>query len=205
MEQLANDGSDRILHAALELFSERGFAAVSVQEIAQHAGLSKATVFHHFPNKEQLYLAVMRRACLDTSRFTDGVQAASASPLARLREFDSAHLAHLFGHPGISRLMLREAMEGEQQVTKAMAEEVMGEHFRRVVALIREGQTAGLLRADLAPETAAIAVAGLNVFLFQTWPVLRQLPGGHFADWQQCGHELFELLLGGIAAPGGKE
>ena len=44
----------RIVDAAAELFAERGFDAVSVMEIAKHAGVVEKTVFNHFPVKEGL-------------------------------------------------------------------------------------------------------------------------------------------------------
>ncbi len=56
----------RILAAAEELFSRRGFDAVSMNEIAEAAGVSKANIFHHFESKNALYLAVVRNACSDS-------------------------------------------------------------------------------------------------------------------------------------------
>jgi AcrR family transcriptional regulator len=43
-----------IAHAAMELFSERGFDAVTVAEVAEAAGVSEKTVFNYFPAKEDL-------------------------------------------------------------------------------------------------------------------------------------------------------
>ena len=46
----------RIAQAAAALFVDRGFDAVTVAEVARAAGVSSATVFKHFPRKEDLYL-----------------------------------------------------------------------------------------------------------------------------------------------------
>ena len=57
------DAIERILEAAESLFSERGFDAVSMSDIAAAAGVCKANVFHHFTSKNELYIAVLRNAC----------------------------------------------------------------------------------------------------------------------------------------------
>jgi TetR/AcrR family transcriptional regulator len=49
-----------LVSAALTLFVEKGFAATSVEEIAQSAGVSKGTLFLYFQSKEELFKAVVR-------------------------------------------------------------------------------------------------------------------------------------------------
>jgi AcrR family transcriptional regulator len=61
----APEGSDsrqRIVRAAYPLFVEHGYDAVSMQEIADAVPLNKATLYHHFQNKDDLFLAVVRMA-----------------------------------------------------------------------------------------------------------------------------------------------
>lgn len=52
-----------ILEAAKELFTERGYAGVSMDAIAQAAGVSKLTVYNHFEDKETLFLAAVKARC----------------------------------------------------------------------------------------------------------------------------------------------
>jgi len=49
-----------LLAAALDLFVEKGYAATRVEEVAQHAGVSKGTLFLYFSSKEELFKAVVR-------------------------------------------------------------------------------------------------------------------------------------------------
>ena len=52
-------GRERILHQARGLFLERGFLDVSMREIADAAGLRKASIYHHFRDKEELFTAIV--------------------------------------------------------------------------------------------------------------------------------------------------
>lgn len=56
----AAGGRERILHEAYNKFIEFGFSAVSMQQIADAAGVNKATLYHHFRDKEDLFFEVVR-------------------------------------------------------------------------------------------------------------------------------------------------
>jgi AcrR family transcriptional regulator len=50
---------DKVLRAALDLFGERGIDATSMDSIARASGVSKATIYNHWPDKEALLMEVM--------------------------------------------------------------------------------------------------------------------------------------------------
>jgi AcrR family transcriptional regulator len=59
--QVASDVRERILDTAYELFSRRGIRGVGVDEVISRAGVAKATLYRHFPSKDQLVLAFLER------------------------------------------------------------------------------------------------------------------------------------------------
>lgn len=54
----------QVMEAGSKLFTEHGFGAVSMDQVAKMAGVSKATVYAHFQSKEQLFIAIVQAACL---------------------------------------------------------------------------------------------------------------------------------------------
>jgi AcrR family transcriptional regulator len=56
-----SDARERILETSYELFSRRGVRAVGVDEVIDKAGVAKATLYRHFPSKDQLVLAFLER------------------------------------------------------------------------------------------------------------------------------------------------
>lgn len=52
---------ERILESAYDLFSRRGVRAVGVEEVIERAAVAKATLYRHFPSKDDLVLAFLRR------------------------------------------------------------------------------------------------------------------------------------------------
>lgn len=55
----AAEARERLLGAALELFTRRGYAASTVREICQSAGVTKPVLYYYFKSKEGLYLEIM--------------------------------------------------------------------------------------------------------------------------------------------------
>lgn len=55
------DGRVRIILAAQPLFVEHGYKAVSMQQIATASGIHKATLYHHFRDKDAIFMAVVRK------------------------------------------------------------------------------------------------------------------------------------------------
>ena len=53
----------KIMQAAKDLFMAEGYGAVSMDEVARSAGVSKATVYSHFGSKEKLFAAIIHDAC----------------------------------------------------------------------------------------------------------------------------------------------
>jgi AcrR family transcriptional regulator len=60
-EERSGKSRHQILDAALKLFSHKGYGATSVRDIAEEAKLSKGNVYHHFPDKETIFRALLDR------------------------------------------------------------------------------------------------------------------------------------------------
>src|SRR4028119_507316 len=68
-QQMRHDAHRAILDAALVVFGVRGYAAATVAEVAQQAGVSKGLIYNYFPSKDDLLVGVIQ----------DQVEAAAAS------------------------------------------------------------------------------------------------------------------------------
>jgi len=193
------DAVDRILDAAERMFAEHGLEGVSMNAIAEAAGVSKANVFHHFSSKNLLYLTVVRRACQDANRHLDDL-GASGTPIGdRLAQFARAHLDQVTGYAAVTRLVLREMLNDNPQLAREIAEQVYGEKFSRFVAILKSGQDAGMLRTGVDPAMVATMLVGTDVFFFLARDILRHFPDAGFVERpDQFSAMLADILLHGI-------
>ena len=56
---VVTDTRDRIREEAVALFTERGYATTSLREIADRVGITKASLYYHYPSKQDLLAAVV--------------------------------------------------------------------------------------------------------------------------------------------------
>src|SRR5438067_2559079 len=76
----------RLFEAAAAVFARSGYAEASAEAISREAGMSKATFYEHFANKEECILALFDAAAEEVLRaMADAARAAGSDPTARLR------------------------------------------------------------------------------------------------------------------------
>jgi AcrR family transcriptional regulator len=88
MSRWAPDARERLESAALQLFAEKGYEETTVAQIADRAGLNRATFFRHFADKREVLFGGEDRLA---GLFADGIR--SAPPGASLTELLRAALA----------------------------------------------------------------------------------------------------------------
>ena len=187
-ERSPEDTREALLEATEALLSERGYAATSMQAVAKASGITKGTLYHHFPLGKDALIAEVGRRLL--RRDEDGLASAAASA-ARAEARLVAMATWLMGHARRSERMLRDAV---RFLPEALREE-MSEGF--VVHLYRHVERAlveGVERGELPPHDTAFAAwcfLGL-VSEFTENPGLRRDP--------EAPARLVALVLRGVGA-----
>lgn len=198
---------DKILDAAEALFARRGYAAVGMSEIAEAVGLSKSTLFHHFPTKAQLYAATADRILRVIESTLTGALAGGGTPAERLDRWVDT-VADLLGtHEAYARLLLRSLFEDDELNGAFEEERAVNETLHRVIGaathLLREGMSTGALRAASIPHTVQ-SLIGLLIYHFASGDFGAELLGRPIntpAEIRRRKDEIKNLLHHGLAAP----
>jgi len=151
---------EHILTAAFELLRERGMATMSMSAVAARAGISRATLYHYFPDMDALLSAWIGREI--GAAVHELVQGALAipDPLARIEQLVGAQTAIFAGSDHRLSAEHLESETGSPAVRREVAAQMAP--LRELLAdTLREAQTAGLLAAELEPALAADLVLGM--------------------------------------------
>jgi AcrR family transcriptional regulator len=100
---------ERLFRAAARVFARAGYAEASAEAISREAGMSKATFYEHFDNKEECILALFdESATVVIAAMRAAADAAGEDPAERLRAGIRAFLAAVAEHPDESQTLLVE-------------------------------------------------------------------------------------------------
>ena len=161
------EARERLLHTALRLFAEKGFAKTSTREIAQTAGVNVASISYYFGDKAGLYGATFTEPMGGSAAAVIGLFDVPALPLeASLRAFLMAYAAPLKLGEVVRhcmRLHMRELVEPTHQLQTEIERDVRGPHDALVRVLCRHLQ---LPDADDDVHRLALGIAGLAMQLY---------------------------------------
>ena len=185
----------RLLEAAAREFAQRGYAGASSESISRRAGMSKATFYEHFANKEECIIALFEHAA-------EAVRVAMAEAarrvghddaVERMRAATRAFLSTLAEHPEFAQTLLVEiigagpsAAQRRDQILQAFADVLDAENE----AAARRG-----LIGRFASAHDAFAVVGATTEL-----VSRQVRLREPADVMELA-PVIDRLIAGVLAP----
>lgn len=147
----------KLLRAALELFTTIGFRATTTPEIAARAGVAEGTIYRHFSGKEELLLAAYREAQgwgLELVRGQEGDKA--LPPRDRLLGIARRLVSAAERDPAMIRMLLRRRDEGYLDDGSRGAARLFREALQQIVA---SGKSDGLVRPGPAELWTAVWLA----------------------------------------------
>ncbi|WP_221088296.1 TetR/AcrR family transcriptional regulator [Deinococcus aquaedulcis] len=178
----------RIQQEAARLFVQSGYHGVSMREVAEAVGVTKPALYHHYADKEALFLAMLEGTLAGLSRL---VQSAEAQVGIRL-QLDTLVYELLASAPE-QRVGLQ--LAGELRHVSPERRAAFEQHYRQVwvgglTALFEAASARGELRADVPPALLTRA------FLALTYPLVTGTPP---ADPQGTARALLAVFLDGAA------
>lgn len=155
------DTQQRILDAALKVFSRDGISGATTREIARVAKVNEVTLFRYFKNKnELLHQAVMCSA----NRYEQVFAEASLESAADLRHTVQSYaqaLANKFReNEDLVRTFMGE-LNRHLKLWRSLFAEANKNSRGKFIAYLQSAQKAGLVRKDLDAETATDALSGM--------------------------------------------
>jgi TetR/AcrR family transcriptional regulator len=197
---------DRLIDAAVALFAQHGYDAVSTGNVATKAGLTQSMVHYHFGSKLQLWEAVIdhimrkRGAVFSVGQF---LNLADVDPLTRLKIMIRTFVSSNAADPDLNRIMIHEGMQSTPRL-KWLAKTYMSQGYQAFNDAIEEAMQAGLVRRLPVHEVTNIIV-GACALTFSIGALLQAVYGSAVDDPASVASmtdTLVTVLFRGLELPG---
>ena len=201
VQRSSADGTrERILAAALDLFSERSFEGASTRSIAERAGVQQPLITYHFGTKEELWRSAVgqlfdRLAALLAARVA-GLRGVDDETVARLVVTEFVHFSA--DHPQLHRIIMQECKSEGDRLTW-LVEEHVRPLYDGALALFEPLMASGRVR-DLPPAHLYYLLTGAVATIFVLAPECRLLTGLDPADPSEVDRHV-EAVLSMIFLP----
>jgi len=187
----------QILDIAEELFSANGYAATSVRQIAEQAGVNPALVHYYFGNKKSLLQSVMETAL---QPLVEAIATLKDKPDTSPESIVRLLLSMAVSHPNIPRLMTREVLLPGGEMKQHFADNMAPGLGGALPGLLGQAQAAGRVRQDIDPSISSMLIMALCIFPFIARDLAEPVLGVQFdpAGIETLAQQITQLLRQGI-------
>ena len=162
---------DDIVQLSIPLFAQSGFEGISMRDIAAAVGVTPSALYHHFQDKDSLYLEVIGRTFSEKTAELQHILSAGGDPHERLEQFISAFVRILSEEKDFQRLLHWTLLESTDARMQALADDVFLDLVCRVERLVAE------LKVAFDPILLTVSIMGMVMFPFEAAKAASHIPG----------------------------
>lgn len=144
-----NKTAEKILAAARKTFAEYGYAGTHMDEIAQRAGVNKASLYYQIGDKDTLYANVIHQVLGNTAQRLAQAVAQVANPEEKLKAYILFIAEAVDKNPEIPPIMMREMASGGVHLPRMVAEDIASV-LTVLLGVLEEGKEKGVFE-DVVP------------------------------------------------------
>lgn len=182
---------DELLKAAARLFSEKGYHATSMQDIADALDILRGSLYHHIDGKEALLHELMERGINELLSQVRPVAASEMTPTEKLAEVIRRHTVTIARYPDFMAVFLHE-LKSLSPARRQQILELRDEYDHIVRGIIAEG----IERGEFRPTNVRIATFGLLGLL--NWIYQWYSPSGPLSP-EEIADVFVDVILRGLA------
>ncbi len=188
---MSSDTREIILQVANRLFVSQGYTATSTRQIAAEAGIGKATIYHHFPDKQAIVLALLDQNTGRTRQVLEAVKA-ETDPRRRIETAVEASLRFFYESADILQIVRREVPGGRTQFQSEYIS-FFKEHTTLLTEALQEGIEQGLFRPVNIAEASRVLLT-----MIQGTFALAHLSGERLEPPEKATVALMDIFFRGI-------
>ena len=185
---------ERLLQAAVELYSAKGFAGASVLDVARRAHVTKGAFYHHFESKAHLIMAIHNNFVdLQIADIT-AITAKGLAPTETLAEVILVIFRNMIAHKASVALFVREYPPMPKDVDRAVRARRL-EYEKLLIGVIDRGRESGVFHSELPTNVLLYGILGMCAWATQ-WYDPKRAPAP-----EVIGRNYARMVIDGLITP----
>jgi AcrR family transcriptional regulator len=181
----------RILNQATRLFVASGYSAISMREIAEAVGISKAGLYYHFKDKEDLFIAILKDNLAEIGRIV--TESCQSAPDAYTRILTMT--TRIFNQPPQQRAVIRLASQEMGNIHPQIRNEFNTLYHEEFIGQIESILQEGIDHGELRPNPPAISSW---ILLGMMYPFLYSDPSRNEQSSETIANQIVKLFFYGL-------
>jgi TetR/AcrR family fatty acid metabolism transcriptional regulator len=187
---------DKILLAALKIFSRKGFYKSKVSEIADEAGVADGTIYLYFKNKDDLLICIFEEKIAELIARLREKLAEVITPEEKIWVFVENHLKLLEGNRDLAEMIQIELRQSNKFMKEYIPVQFL-EYLDILSGIISEGIAAGVFREDINPTIARRIIFGALDEISLAWVLSKK---GKY-DIGESARQVYSIAVNGMKRP----
>jgi len=147
MKGTSDNTNSLLMKAALQLFTEKGYAGASTREIVESCGVTKPTLYYHFGSKDHLYRSILKEIFNRFNRDVVRISSEILPPRTKLLKVIRFYLDHCRESPREVKLILMAIYQTDPSLPDVDIGTIGRPMVESIAGIIREGEDAGAFKA----------------------------------------------------------
>jgi TetR/AcrR family transcriptional regulator len=161
--------AEKILKAARAVFAENGYNGSHVDEIAERAGVNKATLYYQIGDKDTLYANVIHQVLGNTAKNIAGAVAKADNPEEKLKAYIHYIANTVDKNPELPPIMMREFASGGQTLPQVVVEDIASV-LKVLIGILDQGKKKGIF-TNTIPFLIHMMIVGTIIFYKKALPI----------------------------------
>ena len=161
--------AEKILKAARAVFAEKGYNGTHVDEIAERAGVNKATLYYQIGDKDTLYANVIHQVLGNTAQGIAEAVAEVEHPEKKLKAYIHYIANTVDKNPELPPIMMREIASGGQTLPRVVVEDIASV-LKVLIGILDQGKKKGIF-TDTIPFLIHMMIVGTILFYKKALPI----------------------------------
>jgi AcrR family transcriptional regulator len=178
---MALTSKEKVLKAAIRVFSKKGYDGASMREIAESARLTKPMIYYHFKNKRDLYLHLLETHIGTLHEGLLAVLQSGQDHTTVLGSIIDLYDETFHSNPEMFYLIQRETT-GEGRFVELLTKKHFSDMQVRMAEFFRDGILQGSFRPSINPGLCSLSLIAILMFHFSQGQVVQQLSAAGAAN-----------------------